>query len=304
MMRAVFNESAKIGENPGVEEHVVKDRIRNRLVELFGPGLECDYDPAVLRTAQTDTLYNPLRNDESCFMKRILRYRRDSERYCAPRLADLPNILTGKRCAICQSDMCFVTSMKKNPDWREYKLPHVLEILGYSVLTETEAGVIPNNVYNQFVNQVNKAIRFYRLIVCKGCGHVLFPAKPDSRSHSLFKCLLPCCEEYNKEIYLNWCHECKTTVIDSRETKKCPNGLYICPNCGSCCSDEFFQMQATKYSLQGIRIPLWLSNCIGKGHNNRHIYYCHKCGERKEYVKVGDRLEYMCPNCDMPQNAE
>ena len=303
-MKAVFNESAIVGKDPGVEEGVVKDRIRNRLLELFGAGFECDYDPAILSKAQTDTLYNPHKSDVACFIERIQYYRRDNERYCAPRLADLPNILTGKRCAICQSDMCFVTSLKKNPAWRDYKLPHVLEILGYSVLAETEAGIIPNEVYNQFVNQVNKAIRFCRLIVCKECGHVLFPAKPNSRSHSLFKCLLPCCEEYNKEVYLNWCHECKTTVIDSRETKKCPNGLYICPNCGSCCSDDFFQMQATKYRLQGIRVPSMISNSIGKGHNNRHIFFCSKCGTKKEFISVKGRYEYLCPDCDRQQKDE
>lgn len=303
-MRAIFNENATIGESPGVDEEEVKVRIRNRLSELFGPELECDYDPVILNTAQRDTFYNRLGSSGSCFIRRIRYYRRDNERYCAPKLADIPKVLTGKRCAICQNDMCFLTSIKKNPEWREYKLPHVLEILGYSVLTETEAGVIPNNIYNQFVNQVNKAIRFYRLIVCKGCGHILFPAR--TGSHSLFKCILPCCEEFNKEVYLNWCHQCKTTVIDSRETKKCPNGLYICPSprCGSCCSDDFFQMQATKSLNVMGSVPQWISNCIGNGHNNKHIYFCSKCGTQKEYIRDGNEDIYLCPNCDSPQNDE
>ncbi len=298
-MKASLREAVQLGTNPGVDLSLVKERIRNRLKELFGETLECEYDLTKLFTAQIDSLHNPQSNKEEVFVTKHQYYRR-GYRYCAPKLAEKQNLLTGRRCAICQSDMCFVTSLKKEPEWKDYKLLHVLHIIGYPVFEETDAGIIPTDVYNIFVAQVNKALAFYRLLTCKECGHILFPSNPSKKTH-YYKCTQSWCGQYNKDVYLNWCHECKK-IIDSRDTKQCPNGWYICPKCGACCSDTFLEGLVIRRQHQGLPIPASLSAAVGRGHAERKMYFCYKCGAQKVWIQDKDgKSEWRCPNCDPHQ---
>ena len=296
-MRATIDNSISMGENPGVEESVVKQRITERMSELFGDSLDCEYNQDTYRRALSDSLYRSKGNSTKCFERKIKTYYREREIYCAPELSELPNLLTGRKCAICQGDMCFVTSIKKEPDWKEYTLIHILEIIGYKVLEETDAGYMPNAVYNQFVTQINKAIRFSKRLVCKDCGHILFPAR--RRGHTRFKCLLPSCSEYNKEVYLNYCHDCKKGIIDSRDTKQCPNGLYICPSCNSCCSNAYFETMAERYRVQGLPVPAFVSRNMGNGHKDQNMFFCSKCGAKKvDYIDNAGNHKWRCLACN------
>lgn len=297
-MKAFMNEDAQLGISLGVDEAEVKRRVKARLVELFGESLECDYEQSLYELAQSASQYGRDGDRDKCFGKKIKYYYRNQEIYCAPDLSDLPNTLTGRKCAICQGDMCFVTSIKKEPEWSEYTLIHILEIIGYNVLEDTEAGFIPNQVYNRFVNQINVAIRFYKRLVCKKCGHILFPAR--EHGYKRFKCLLPSCTEYNKEVYLNYCHECKKGLIDSRDTKQCPNGLYICPYCKSCCSNELFESMALRYKRQGRNPPAFISRSIGKGHKDFNMVFCPNCGtQMTEFVDSNSgKRELKCLACN------
>lgn len=302
-MRATMDNSISMGENPGVEESVVKQRITERMSELFGDSLDCEYNQVTYRRALSDSLYRSTGNSTECFERKIKKYYREREIYCAPELSELPNLLTGRKCAICQGDMCFVTSIKKEPDWKEYTLIHILEIIGYKVLEETDAGFMPNAVYNQFVTQINKAIRFSKRLVCKDCGHILFPAR--QRGHTRFKCLLPSCPEYNKEVYLNYCHDCKKGIIDSRDTKQCPNGLYICPACNSCCSNAFFETMAERYRVQGLNVPAFISRNMGNGHRDQNMFFCSKCGSQKvDYIDNAGNHEWRCLICNPIREGE
>lgn len=302
-MRATMDNSISMGENPGVEESVVKQRITERMSELFGDSLDCEYNQATYRRALSDSLYRSTGKSTECFERKIKKYYREREIYCAPELSELPNLLTGRKCAICQGDMCFVTSIKKEPDWKEYTLIHILEIIGYKVLEETDAGYMPNAVYNQFVTQINKAIRFSKRLVCKDCGHILFPAR--QRGHTRFKCLLPSCPEYNKEVYLNYCHDCKKGIIDSRDTKQCPNGLYICPSCNSCCSNAFFETMAERYRVQGLPVPPFVSRNMGNGHRDQNMFFCSKCGAQKvDYIDNAGNHEWRCLACNPIREGE
>jgi hypothetical protein len=201
--------------------------------------------------------------------------------------------------------MCFVTCIKKNPNWKEYKLIHLLEILGYNVLEETEAGFIPNQVYNQFVAQINKAVSFYKRLVCRDCGHILFPVRlnpnnPQNIEYNRTQCLSPSCAQYRKEVYLSFCHTCKKGLIDSRDSKQCPNGLHICPECNSCCSNAFFQTLVERRQRLGMAIPRSWSRNIGQGHADRGMIFCHHCGTQKVDVheEAGGRLVGRCPICE------
>jgi len=295
-MKAVINDSSHIGISPGVDGSVVKERVKNRLIELFGETLECNYNEAIYKQAQTVSQYGRMEDSHECFVKRIKHYYRDNEIYCAPELSDESNLLTGRKYAKCQGEMCFVTSINKEPDWKQLSLIHILEIIGYDVLEKTEAGYIPNQVYNQFVNQINKAIRFYKRLTCRECGHILFPAQ--KKGHTRFKCLFPTCSECNKEVYLSFCYECKKGIIDSRDTKQCPNGLYICPTCNSCCSNAFFESMALKYQRQGKPTPAFISRNVGKGHKDLNMFFCPQCGTQKtDYVNRSRIHELLCLTC-------
>lgn len=162
---------------------------------------------------------------------------------------------------------------------------------------------MPNAVYNQFVTQINKAIRFSKRLVCKDCGHILFPAR--QRGHTRFKCLLPSCPEYNKEVYLNYCHGCKKGIIDSRDTKQCPNGLYICPSCNSCCSNAFFETMAERYRVQGLPVPAFVSRNMGNGHRDQNMFFCSKCGSQKvDYIDNAGNHEWRCLACNPIREGE
>lgn len=301
-MRATENISARLGVDPGVEESVVKERVKNRLSELFGDRLESEFDPMRLSIAQTDVQFRSDGRSDNCFVKSEKTYRGRHKIYCAPTLADLPNLLTGRKYATCGGDreMCFNTGIKKDPNWKGFGLIHILEILGHNVIEDTEAGYIPNQVYYQFVNQINKALRFYKRLTCRECGHILFPTQ--NHGHNRYKCMSPNCTEYNVEVYLNYCHKCKKGLIDSRDTKQCPNGLYICPDCGSCCSNSFFESMADRYRRQGKVIPAYISSKIGKGHKDAGQVFCAKCGAEKKLMQIAiGKNEIRCPKCEPVQ---
>lgn len=296
-MKVSMDDEITLGENPGVDGSVVKQRVKERMAELFGETLECDYDPTIYQKALVDSLFRLTGNSTKSFEKREKMYRWERRIYCAPELSELPNLLTGRKCANCQGDLCFVTCIKKEPDWSEYSLIHILEIIGYHVLEETEAGFVPNPVYIQFVNQINKAIRFAKRLVCKECGHILFPSQ--QQGHSRFKCLMLSCPEYNNEVYLNYCHDCKKGIIDSRDTKQCPNGLYICPSCDSCCSNQYFEFMAERYRIIGKRIPSFITRNIGNGHKDQQMVFCSKCGAQKTNMSNNpDYYSWRCLICD------
>ena len=299
-MKAILDDSAELGISPGINESEIKEYVKERLVEIMGESLECEYDLSKLISAKNYSLFQPKAEKTECFIREKKVYRGHRGIFCSPILSDEPFPLTKRKFANCQGHKykCFVTSINKTPHWRDYQLVHLLEILGYDILDETDAGFISNQTYNQFVNHINKAVRFYNRLICRECGHILFPAT--DYGHSKYKCLSPFCKEYNREVYLNNCHVCKKGLIDSRDTKKCPNDLYICPDCGSCCSNTFFESMAARYRLVGRTIPMYLSSKIGQGHADQHMIFCHKCGTRKVDVREDDnhRLVGRCPQCE------
>lgn len=296
-MRAQYREDISIGANPGTEDSIIYERVRDYVTKCFGESLECDFDHSKLSDITQKTLFS-FNNGTTCFHT-LPMAKGGYHVYCYPSLSEQEHFLTGKKFAICNGATCFKTSIRRNIEMEDYKLINLLEIIGYNVLDETEAGLFPNTTYRIFVGQISKAINFYRRLTCRTCGHVLFPVQYNQNrlnQFNHFKCLLPSCNEYNKEVYLNYCFQCKKGLIDSRDTHKCPNGLYICPNkeCNSCCSNEMFERRAQKYRNNGWKVPDKLSQLIGKGHLDLGMFFCAKCGAQK--------INGSCPNCDIQES--
>ena len=127
---------------------------------------------------------------------------------------------------------------------------------------------------------VNKAAQLFRRVICRECGHILFPVGNNNfNQYNNFVCLNPICSVRSERVYLSQCFHCKSGMIDSRDSQVCPNGLRICPICLSCCTDEQIEFQAQKYIRIGRSIP----ECGGEivrvfdaERNETHIY-CHRC---------------------------
>jgi len=123
---------------------------------------------------------------------------------------------------------------------------------------------------------------------CEDCHEILYPIDTSNyAAHSVvrFRCANKNCSN-NEEIYLNHClnGQCNN-IIDSRISRKCENGLYICNNCGSCCSHDMLKRHLENLELTGGYVHQNLRNCVKKklGHLERAIYFCYRCkSEMKE----------------------
>ena len=121
--------------------------------------------------------------------------------------------------------------------------------------------------------------------------------------YNFFSCINPNCTEANKPIYLNFCYRCKKGLIDSRDTKQCPNGWYICPTCFACCDDELYERQAQRYILSNRPVPDRINKMLGHGHNDKGEYFCPDCGIPVQTLKDEHGHEYRgCPSCNRNLN--
>lgn len=212
--------------------------------------------------------------------------------FCAPELSkkhnpsiDLPYFwCRGKECF--HNNLQFQTIAKQN-NWHDYSLYHLVEIIGYPKLHETEAGYEPDSVVWQFIAITNKVAQKFKRLKCRSCGHMMFSSYRVTgfNRFNYYGCLNPACQERGKLVYLNFCFHCKKGLIDSRDTKQCPNGWYICPSCLSCCDDAQYERQAQRYVLSGRPVPEGIESKRGHGHNDKDIYFCPQCGSQIEIIE-------------------
>ena len=200
---------------------------------------------------------------------------------CCPQLAKSSDVATGLSYYICNGKHCFHNVLKNQiivneTDWREYTFFHYMEIMGYPMMHKLEANYEPDEEVRRFIGLVRKAIKKYDTIQCKSCGHLMFPNNSNSNNYTYFACKNPDCIEYNKSYYINTCFNCGI-LIDSRESKKCSNGRYICSSCLACCDDEQFEREISNTVRRYKSIPFYYHNLRGKGHNNKGIFYCPYC---------------------------
>ncbi len=214
---------------------------------------------------------------------------------CYGYLSEKKHHIINKDFVWCKHQPCFRTAMGYKESWQNYKLVDMLYILGVNTIENKKCGFIANTEYNRFVDVMLKAQKIVDRLQCKDCGHILFPAKRnngnDSNEYTYYHCENTQCKEYHHENYINHCFNCKDGIIDSRESKRCPNGLCICPDCLTCCSNDFFERMANKYLSSNRIIPRWLNNRLGKGHKDLNILFCPLCG-----TEFSNTLAE-CPSC-------
>lgn len=224
--------------------------------------------------------------------------------FCSPKLADAKNEVLDFPFFWCIGNECFSNclgeqTLDETNNWHAYSLYHLIEIIGYKKLHMTDAGYEPDDQVRQFIAITNKVMQTFRRLKCRSCGHLLFTDRSSGfNRNNYYSCANTSCKEYHQPIYLSYCFKCKKGLIDSRDSKQCPNGWYICPTCLSCCDDAQYERQAQRYVVTNRPIPYWLQMKLGKGHNDKGIYYCPDCGTQiVPYQDDHGETHHGCPQC-------
>lgn len=230
------------------------------------------------------------------------------ELFCEGRLSNKLDALTGKKFWWCFNSPChenyksediysFASSIEK------YTLFDFLKYFNCNLDSVSHVGeVIENGKYFQFIGTLNRFNKLLEHLYCRQCNHMLYPNIDSHFAHYRvvrFSCRNEACSEVNKEIYLHHCLNGRcNSIIDSRDSKKCSNGLYICKNtkCGCCCSHEMLNRRLTNLRTVGSYIPAQLVFAVEQklGHLERAEHYCYNCGDIMD-EKSGDI--YYCKKC-------
>jgi len=226
--------------------------------------------------------------------------------FCEGRLANKPHEIFKREFWWCAGQPCFskCETIHETNEWEKYTLLDFCEILGLNTDETNKMGdFIPKGYYYQFIALINRFNRLLDKLYCKDCGHILFPSDFGTShfaAHNLvrFQCRNEACSN-NEEIYLNHClnGQCNN-IIDSRISKRCNNGLFICDNCGSCCSHNMLQRRLSNLQQTGGYIHDNLVKCVNEklGHLERAEYFCYKC--KSEMTEISNDI-FQCSNCNV-----
>lgn len=202
----------------------------------------------------------------------------------------------------CNGGACYDNNITIHENWEEYTLFDLVNIMGFNLAEHSKDGnfIYKIGLYTRFVEILNKFDIFLKHIYCHDCGNILYPSETSNYHGSLattYVCKNEDCPSNEKEIYLNNClnGQCNN-IIDSRESKKCPNGWYICKECGSCCSTIAMDNRIKKLNKVGGKISDHLRKFIfeKKGHLEKAEYCCYNCGQFM--IEVSNNL-YKCNDC-------
>ncbi|WP_204345549.1 cold shock domain-containing protein [Psychroserpens algicola] len=229
-------------------------------------------------------------------------------KFCEGRLANKKDNLFNKEFWWCKGDKCYDNCKSINPiTENELTLLNFCEILGFNTDEVNGMGdLIPNGFYYRFLGQINRFNRLLDKMYCSDCDEILHPVETSHfAAHTVvrFCCMNEMCTKHEEQVYLNHCLNGKcNNVIDSRISKKCKNGLYICDNCGSCCSHNMFQRRLSSLKSTGGYIHPSLAKIIDNklGHLERAEYFCHKCSL---VMKEIQHDVFHCSDCDITYNT-
>lgn len=209
----------------------------------------------------------------------------------------------------CANEKCFEQQVVEHnyTQWRKYTLYDFCRILGLNTdTTDTKGRFVKKGNYLAFVSTVNRMNYMLKHLYCRSCGELLEPAEiANFLTHLVtkFKCTKEGCKEFGNVYYISRCYNGKCNdVIDQRDTQQCSNGMYICPKCGSCCSNRVAQERINRCNELNISPSLHLLNIVNQklGHLEKREFYCYQCGKLmskpnkdKEVFKcTTDEVEY------------
>ena len=266
------------------------------------------YEKEVLEFAKEHRFFLDFEGSNYANNTHLAKFKRDKKpngvSFCEGRLANKPHEILKKDFWWCTGESCFskCETIHSTEEWEKYTLLDFCEILSFNTDETNKRGeFISKGHYYQFVSLINRFNRLLDKLYCRDCNHILYPVKIGAfAAHAvvLFHCTNESCSN-NDEIYLNHCLNGKcNNIIDSRDSKRCDNGLLICDSCGSCCSHNMLTRRLTNLESTGGYIHDNLRKCVNKklGHLERGEYFCHKC---KTKMTESSHDVFYCSNCDV-----
>lgn len=243
-------------------------------------------------------------------------------RFCEGRKSNIEHDKLKREFWWCSNQPCFENvevdhlskefMSKKEDDkkiWEYYSFLDILNILKINTDEQktTPKDFIPNGHYYKFIGHINAFNRLLDRLYCQECNELLYPTETSHFAlyrNVKFHCENEKCSEYNKIVYLNHClnGEC-SNIIDSRVSQCCENGLYICDNCGTCCSNAMFSRRLKNLRLSSGYIHNELIENVKqeKGHLEKAEYYCYKC--KGMMVEISTNI-YKCNRCFVEYDFE
>lgn len=296
----LWRNSGRTEFSPALKEYEEKEsqEVRKRCIDSLSKELNTDittdgyfeipYDRGLLSDMLKRFYFKgTMGKDEGFTQREFLTCYNQRDRFalfCSPELSNATNPAIGLPYFWCRGRECFHNSLdaqtlEEENNWMNYTLFHLTEILGFPKLHRTVAGYEPDSSVSQFVAIANKAMKKFERLKCRACGHMLFSERIAAfNRYNHYKCMNPICADIGSSVYLNYCYKCKKGLIDSRDTKQCPNYWYICPDCLACCDDDLYERLAQRYILENQPVPKRIDRKRGQGHNDKGLYYCPKCG--------------------------
>ena len=210
--------------------------------------------------------------------------------FCECRLSDKADH-SGFAFYWCGNHPCFRNPVRYhlNSEWSDYTILDFLRILEIPTdYTNKHSKTTRFGYYIILSSYLRSFAKFYEHLKCRGCGKLMKPAEGVSnfatRAVTEFSCDNTDCSKYGIKVYLNHCfnkNNCDA-IIDSRDSKQCPNGQYICPECGACCSTKNFAIRLQHLHQTGGYISPKLKCFVHNdlGHWEKNIFYCYKCGNQ------------------------
>lgn len=204
----------------------------------------------------------------------------------------------------CERKPCYGLPLRFRTDdeWEQYTVLDFMRILGIPTdYKSVRTGKTTRfGYYIMLSAYINSFKKFYDHLKCRSCGKLMKPADLSNFGSSAvteFACADESCAEHGRVVYLNNCFNrprC-TATIDSRDSAKCPNGLYICPECGGCCSTSNFRRRISDLQKTGGTVSSWLVTFVRKelGHWERQERFCYKCGKEITF----EHGVYYCKEC-------
>jgi len=224
--------------------------------------------------------------------------------YCEGRIANKPHELFKRDFWWCGGQPCFnkCETIHQPAGWEKYTLIDFCEILELNTDEVNKMGdIIPKGHLYHFNALINRFNRLLDHLYCKDCSHILYPSDFGTSHFATYSLVRFTCRNENcsnkEEIYLNHCLNGKCNyIIDSRVSKKCSNGLFICGTCGSCCSHAMLQRRLSSLELTGGYIHPNLVKAVNEklGHLERSDYFCYKCGNGM--TETGNQV-FQCTDC-------
>ncbi|MCB9093201.1 MAG: cold shock domain-containing protein [Halobacteriovoraceae bacterium] len=269
-------------------------------------GVPSKYEDDVLEFAKRHQLFLDFEGSNYANNPHLAELKRGSQpegiTFCEGRPALKEHNILRRKFWWCANQPCFenAETIHKLEEWESYTLLDFCLILGLNTDEKNKYGFFPHGLYYQFVSKINRFNRLLEKLYCEECDHILYPSESSNFAAytvTRFYCQNDQCKEHGKDVYLNHCLNGKCdSIIDSRESKKCPNGLFICSECGSCCSHDMLKRRLGNLELTGgyIHENLRINVQNKDGHLEKAEYYCYKCGGMATQTKAE---VFECTDC-------